>query len=191
MRVVAVNGSARKQGNTAALVEAAFEPLRAAGIECEHIELAGKAVGGCTACRACYERKDRQCHGRSDFGNEVIAAMDAADAIILASPVYFADVSTETKAIIDRAGYVSRANGDMFARKPGAAIAVHRRAGAIHALDTMHHFFLIGQMIVVGSHYWNLGVGGSKGEVADDTEGLDTMRVLGENMAWLLGRLEG
>jgi len=189
MRVVAVNGSARRDGNTAALVEAALAPLREAGIECDHIQLAGKTVQGCTACRACYKNQDRACHGRADFGNEVIAAMVDADAIILASPVYFADVSAETKAIIDRAGYVARANGDLFARKPAASIAAVRRAGAIHALDTMNHLFLIGQMLVVGSHYWNLGVGGAKGEVAEDTEGLETMRILGENMAWLLGKL--
>lgn len=189
MRVVAVNGSARKGGNTSLLVEAVFAPLQAAGIECEQIELAGQRVQGCTACRMCYEKKDRACHGRKDFGNEVIEKLADADAIILASPVYFADVSAEMKAIIDRAGYVARANGNLFARRPAASIAAVRRAGAIHALDTMNHLFLIGEMIVVGSSYWNLGVGGGKGEVENDAEGIGTMTRLGENMAWLLGRL--
>lgn len=190
MRVVAVNGSARKNGNTAHLVEAFFGPLRDAGVECVEYPLAGRDVRGCTACRACYREKDRRCHGRDDFGNEVIEALDGADAIVLASPVYFADVSSEMKAIIDRAGYVSRANGNIHARKPGAAIAAVRRAGAIHALDTMNHFFGIGEMIVVSSSYWNLGIGGGPGEVEADEEGLSTMRRLGENMAWLLERLE-
>lgn len=189
MRVLAINGSARKGGNTAVMLQAACEPLRAAGIDCKIVDLAGKTVGGCTACGACGREKDRRCHGRRDFGNEVIELMDAADALILGSPVYFADVTSEMKAIIDRAGYTSRANGDMFARKPGAAVIAVRRAGAIHAFDTINHFFLIGQMIVVGSHYWNVGIGRGRGEVAEDTEAMETMRILGENMAWLIARI--
>lgn len=189
MKVVAVNGSARKGGNTATMIEAAFQPLRDAGIECELISLAGKTVGGCTACMRCRREADRQCHGRDDFGNEVITALDEADGILLASPVYFADITSELKAVIDRAGYVSRGNPGMFVRKVGSGIAVQRRAGAIHALDSINHFFLIGEMIVVGSSYWNVGVAGARGEAAKDEEGLRTMRRLGENMAWLLGRI--
>jgi multimeric flavodoxin WrbA len=189
MKVVAVNGSARKDGNTQTLIEAAFEPLRAAGHECVRIDLAGKDVRGCTACGACGKKKDRQCHGRHDFGNEVIAALDSADAILLGSPTYFADVSAEMKAVIDRVGYVAMANGGMLARKPGAAIVAVRRAGAIHAFDTINHFFLIGEMVIVGSSYWNIGVGLGKGEVAQDEEGMRTMRRLGENLAWMLGVL--
>ena len=191
MKVVAVNGSALKGGNTSMLIEAAFEPMREAGIECVAVELAGKTIGGCTACGACGREKDGQCHGRNDFGNELIGILADADGIILASPVYFADVSAEMKAAIDRVGYVSRANGNTFARKPGAAIATMRRAGAVHALDTMNHFFTIGEMVVVGSSYWNLGIGRNKGEVAEDTEGMTTMRRLGENFAWVLERLAG
>ena len=191
MKVVAVNGSARPGGNTAIMVEAALEPLRAAGIECEHIELAGKTVGGCTACMRCRKEADRRCHGRDDFGNGVIEAMDGADGILLASPVYFADITPELKAIIDRAGYVARGNQGMFVRVPGSGIVVHRRAGAIHALDSINHFFLISQMIVAGSSYWKLGVGGARGEASSDEEGLRTMRTLGENLAWLLERIGG
>ena len=84
---------------------------------------------------------------------------------------------------------VARANGDLFRRKPGAAIVTRRRGGGIHAFDTMNHFFTIGQMITVGSSYWNMGVGREKGEVADDAEGRTTMRDLGRNLAWLLGKL--
>ncbi len=189
MKVLAVNGSARKGGNTAIMLEAALEPLRAAGIECELIELGRERVEGCTACGSCGKKKDRKCHGRDDLGNKVIKKMDEADGILLGSPVYFADVTSEMKALIDRAGYVARANGDMFARKPGAGVIAVRRAGAVHALDTINHLFLIGQMLVVGSHYWNMGFGGAKGQIAEDEEGIDTMRILGENMAWLLGKL--
>lgn len=189
MKVVAVNGSARRQGNTAMLIEAAFGPLREAGHDCELIELAGKDVRGCTACGVCREKADRQCHGRRDDGNAVIDALFGADAVLLGSPTYFADVTAEMKALIDRAGYVARGNGNVFARKPGAAVVAVRRGGAIHAFDTINHFFLIGEMIVVGSSYWNVGVGGPKGAVESDEEGMATMRRLGENLAWVLERL--
>ncbi len=189
MKVLGVCGSARKNGNTLRLIEAVFEPLREAGHECETVELAGKTLQGCTACQACYREKDRQCHGRNDFGNELIEKMDAVDVIILGSPVYFADVSAEMKALIDRSGYVAKANDNMFRRKVGAAVVAVRRAGAIHAFDTMNHLFLIGEMIVVGSSYWNVGIGRGRGEVEADEEGMLTMRTLGENTAWLLERL--
>jgi multimeric flavodoxin WrbA len=189
MKVVAINGSARKGGNTAQLIETAFGPLREAGVECELIELAAKDVRGCTACRKCVEKKDGQCHGRKDFGNEVIDRLRDADGIILGSPTYFADVSAEMKAIIDRVGYVSMANGGVYQRKPGAAVVAVRRGGAIHVFDTLNHFFLISQMVVVGSSYWNIGIGREKGEVEGDEEGQRTMVNLGKNMAWLLGKL--
>lgn len=191
MRIVAVSGSARAGGNTKLMLDAALEPLRSAGHQCELIELAGQDVRGCTACGACGKHKDLRCHGRRDFGNEVIDAILAADAVLLGSPTYFADVSAEMKAVIDRAGYVARANGNALARKPGAAVVAVRRGGAIHAFDTMNHFFLIGEMIVVGSSYWNIGIGRDKGEVEGDAEGMGTMAKLGENMAWLLERLAG
>ncbi len=190
MKVVAVSGSARKGGNTAQLVETVFGPLRDAGIECELIELAGKDIRGCTACGRCIKEKDGQCHGRHDFGNDVIDAISDADAVVLASPVYFGDVTTELKAVIDRVGYVTRANGGTLARKPGAAVVAVRRAGAMHAFDTINHFFLIGEMLVVGSSYWNIGIGREKGEVAGDEEGQRTMRRLGENLAWVMQTLE-
>ena len=189
MKVVAVNGSARRGGNTAQLIETAFGPLREAGIECELVELGAKEVCGCTGCRKCFEKKDGQCQGRADFGNEVIDRLRDADAIILGSPTYFADVSSEMKAIIDRAGYVALANGGTYVRKPGAAVVAVRRGGAIHVFDTINHFFLISQMIVVGSSYWNVGIGREKGDVAGDEEGQRTMLRLGQNMAWLLGKL--
>ena len=189
MKVVAVNGSARKRGNTTALIEAVFVPLRAAGIECELIELAHKDIRGCTACGKCSKEKDGRCHGRKDDGNEVIEKLGAADGIILGSPVYFADVSAEMKAIIDRAGYVARSKREMLARKPGAAVVAVRRAGAMHAFDTMNHFFSIAEMVTVNSSYWNIGVGGAKGDVAGDAEGMRTMARLGENMAWMLEKL--
>jgi multimeric flavodoxin WrbA len=189
MKVVAVSGSARKGGNTATLLETALQPLRDAGHECTLIELAGKTVAGCTACMKCKETRDGRCHGRNDFGNEVIVEMFGADAVLLGSPTYFADVSSEMKAVIDRAGYVARWQPAVLSRKPGACVVAVRRAGAMHALDTMNHFFLISDMVLVGSSYWNIGIGREKGDVDEDAEGIATARRLGENLSWLLGRL--
>ncbi len=189
MKVIAFNGSARKDGNTARLVNYVFDELNNEGIETELIQLAGKHPHGCIACYQCFEKKNQRCAVDTDCINDCIEKMKEADGIILASPTYFADVSTETKALIDRTGMTSRANGDMFKRKVGAAVVAHRRGGAIHVFDSINHFFTIGQMIVVGSSYWNFGVGREKGEVAQDLEGVETMKVLGRNMAWLLKKI--
>lgn len=190
MKVVAFIGSARKDGNTAALVRHVLEELETEGIACELIELAGKRCHGCLACMKCADAGDGMCHGIRDFiSEECIPKALAADAIIVASPVYFADVTTETKALIDRLGYASRQAGNRLARKVGAAVVVARRAGAIHAFDTINHLFLISEMVVVGSTYWNLGIGREPGDVERDEEGVRTMHVLGRNMAWALKRL--
>lgn len=190
MNVVAINGSARRDGNTAMLIQTVFDELEPAGIRTEMIQLAGRnPIRGCTACRTCFERKNQRCVIEDDMINECIAKMAAADGIILGSPVYFADITAEMKALIDRAGFVGRANHHLFRRKVGAAVLAMRRAGAIHALASINHFFFIHQMIVPGSSYWNLGLGRGKGDVAQDAEGLETMKTLGQNMAWLLQKL--
>jgi multimeric flavodoxin WrbA len=189
MKVVAFNGSARKDGNTAILINQALEELEKQGIQTEMIQLSGQRIRGCTACYKCFDNKDKKCAVTEDAMNEYIARMLDADGIILASPTYFADVSAELKALIDRAGLVARANDNMFRRKVGAAIVAVRRAGAIHAFDTINHFFLIGEMIIPGSSYWNVGFGLKKGDAENDEEGLQTMQQLGRNMAWLLKRI--
>ena len=188
MKVFAFNGSARKDGNTAKLIREVFAELDTEGIETEMIQLAGKTIRGCTACGKCFENKNQRCAIDNDYANECIEKMLEADGIILASPTYFADVTSEIKALIDRAGYVSRANPDMLKRKVGAAVVAVRRAGSIHTFDSINHFFLISQMIVPGSSYWNLGIGRAIGDVEQDKEGMETMRTLGRNMAWLLKR---
>jgi multimeric flavodoxin WrbA len=189
MKVVAFNGSARKDGNTAILIRRVLAALEAEGIETELVQLAGKAIRGCTACMKCVEKLDGRCVIEKDVVNECIAKMVAADGIILGSPTYFADVTAEMKALIDRAGFVTRANGDLLRRKVGAAVVAVRRGGSIHAFDTMNHFFQIGQMVIASSIYWNMGIGRQIGEVEQDEEGLKTMQVLGENMAWLLKKI--
>nr|WP_240193533.1 flavodoxin family protein [Desulfobulbus alkaliphilus] len=189
MKVVAFNGSARKNGNTALMIGYLFEELAKEGIATEMVQLAGEHPHGCIACYQCFKNKNNRCIVDVDCINSCIEKMLAADAIVLASPTYFADITAETKALIDRAGMTSRANGDMFKRKLGAAIVTRRRGGAIHAFDSINHFFTIGQMIIVGSSYWNIGVGREKGEVAEDKEGITTMQDLGKNMAWLLKKI--
>jgi multimeric flavodoxin WrbA len=186
MKVVAFNGSARKDGNTAILINYVLSELRNEGIETELVQLAGKKIHGCIACYKCMENKDRECAVKDDIANECIQKMIEADGIILGSPTYFSDVTPEMKALIDRAGFVSRMNDFMFKRKVGAAIVAVRRAGATHVFDTINHLFLGTQMIVPGSIYWNIGIGRDKGEVEKDEEGIQTMKVLGQNMAWLL-----
>ena len=189
MKVVAFNGSARKDGNTAILVETLFGELKKEKIQTELVQLAGKKIHGCIACGKCFEKKDGLCAFKGDIANECIEKMVEADGIILASPTYFADVSTEMKALIDRSGYVAKANDDMFRRKVGAAVVAVRRGGAIHAFDTMNHFFFISQMVVPGSSYWNVGIGLESGDVNEDEEGLATMKTLGANMAWVMKKL--
>ena len=190
MKVVAFSGSARKDGNTSLLVRHTLDELEAAGVECEFLQLAGKKAHGCTACGRCAETRDGNCAGVRDFiSEECIPRALQADGIIIASPVYFADITAETKALIDRLGYASRQGGNRLARKVGAGIIAVRRAGAIHALDTINHLFLISEMIVVGSSYWNIGYGRAIGDVEQDAEGVQTMKTLGRNMAWALDRL--
>lgn len=191
MKVLAVNGSPRPDGNTAFLLHRVLEPIRAAGIETDFFQLGGNLVHGCAACMQCRTLKNRKCVIDSDVMNECIAKMIEADGILLGSPTYFTDVTTEMKALIDRSGFVSLANGGLFRRKLGAAVVAVRRGGEIQAFDTINHLFLIAEMIVPGSSYWNMGVGREKGEVARDEEGLRTMKTLGDNFAWLLHKLAG
>jgi len=185
MKVLAINGSPRKEGNTHVLLEAVLASMRQAGWETDLVQIGGQSIHGCRACGVCMTRRDLQCGSGKDVFNEVFERMLRADAIVLGSPTYFADVSTEMKALIDRAGFVAMANGSALAGKLGAAVVAVRRGGATHAFDTMNHLFFISQMVVPGSTYWNLGYGLEPGEVAGDAEALRNMQHLGQAMAWL------
>jgi multimeric flavodoxin WrbA len=189
MKVVGFNGSARKDGNTAILMRRVLRVLEKEGIETELIQLAGELIHGCNACRTCYKTKNERCIIEDDKINEYVQKMKAADGIILGSPTYFSMMTPEMKALIDRTGYVARANKHLLKRKVGAAVVAVRRAGGIPTFDAINHYFLINQMIVPGSSYWNVGIGNKKGEVEGDKEGMKTMDDLGKNMAWLVKKL--
>jgi multimeric flavodoxin WrbA len=191
MKAVAFNGSPRKNGNTSILLAEVLKVLEEKGIETELIQVGGKDVKGCVACMKCRKEKDGKCHKDNDLINKCIKKMVEADAIIIGSPTYFADLTSETKALIDVAGYSLRGAGNPLKRKVGAAVVAVRRAGAIHTFDSINHFFLINEMIIPGSSYWNIGVGRNIREVNEDEEGMRTMKTLGENIAWLLERTKG
>lgn len=186
MKVIGFNGSARKDGNTAILLNTVMDEIGKEGIETELYQMAGKHIQGCIGCFKCFDKKDKKCAVANDIANECIEKMIEADGILLGSPTYFADVSANMKALIERAGMVSRANDNMLKRKAGAPVVAVRRAGASHVMSSINYFFLIGEMIIPGSSYWNIGIGRKPGEVKDDSEGIETMKKLGQNMAWLI-----
>jgi multimeric flavodoxin WrbA len=186
-KVLAINGSPHAGGNTAHMLQTVLDTCAAAGHETEFYQAGGRPVRGCTACGGCGKRIGRCVI--DDWINELYPKMAGADAILLGSPTHFADLTPELKAVIDRAGYVSRWDGLRFSRKIGAAVCAVRRAGSVHVLDSINHFFLLGDMIVPGSSYWNMSLARLPGEYEQDEEGVATMRRLGENIVWLLEKL--
>lgn len=189
MKVVALNGSARKDGNTAMLIQVVFEELKKEGIETELIQMAGKNIQGCLACYKCFKNKDRRCSVDKDILNDIMVRMEKAEGILLGSPTYFSDVTSGMRAFIERCGFVARANDYMFKGKVGAAVVAVRRAGSIQAFTSMNLFLHYMQMFMPGSSYWNIGIGRDPGDVMKDEEGIQTMKTLGQNMAWLLKKL--
>lgn len=188
MKVVAFNGSPRKEGNTFQALSLVMNELTSEGIETELVQLGSSPIRGCRACFKCFELKDRRCIQKDDL-NAFMEKMIESDGILIGSPTYFANVSTEVKALIDRAGLVSRANGHLLRRKVGAAVVAVRRAGGTDVYSAINYFFGINHMIIPGSSYWNLGIGRMPGEIMNDEEGVATFRDLGQNMAWLLRKL--
>ena len=185
MYAVAVNGSPRKGGNTEILLNRVLAPLAQAGWETELVQVGGQKIRGCMACYKCFERQNGQCAVDNDVFNPLMEKLLRADAIIFGSPTYFTDVTAEMKALLDRAGIVAIANGRAFKDKIGAAVVAVRRGGATHVFDTINHMFLMNQMLIPGSVYWNMGYGRDKGEVEGDAEGLGNMKNLGQTIAWL------
>ncbi|MDP8225075.1 MAG: flavodoxin family protein [Candidatus Lernaella stagnicola] len=190
MKVIALNGSPKKNGNTALLLNTVCEVFQEEGIETSIIHLPPLKLQPCTGCFKCRKTKDGKCHGVTDDTlNDVLAQVIEAEGMLIGSPVWFSNVTGHVKNFIDRAGMVVRMNDHLLSRKVGAAVVAVRRAGGIPTFDAINHFFHISGVVVPGSHYWNVGVGGGPGECRDDAEGIETMRVLGRNMAWVLKKL--
>ncbi|MCL2295553.1 MAG: flavodoxin family protein, partial [Methanomassiliicoccaceae archaeon] len=154
------------------------------------IQVGGTDIHGCRACGSCGKTKNMRCIMDDDIINLCVQKMAEADGIIIGSPTYFSDVTSEAKALIDRTGYVLKRNGTPLKRKVGAAVVAARRTGGMCAFDTINHFFTVSEMITVGSSYWNVTISGLEGDYEKDEEGIRTIKVLGENMAWLLKKIK-
>ncbi|MDR0786184.1 MAG: flavodoxin family protein [Treponema sp.] len=189
MKVLAINGSPRRGGNTETLLKTVLGVCVDAGFETELYQAGGREVHGCKGCNWCRENKGRCI--QNDWINELYPKMKAADAVILGSPTYFFDLTPETKAVMDRTGYISRSDGFAFNRKVAAAVSAVRRAGGVATLDSIQHFFLINGMIIPGSSYLNVSLARETGDAAKDAEGLQTMKTLGENIVWLVKKIHG
>lgn len=190
MKALAISGSARIKGNTEDMLNVCLKVCADAGIETELIRMAENPVKPCTACGSCFKTKDNTCIQKDDDFHMIYDKMREADIIILGSPVYFGSATADLTTLLDRAGYVGRANGNVFARKVGGPVAVARRAGQNFTLAQLLFWFMITDMIVPGSSYWNMGFGRDRNEVLDDTEGLDTVRHFAENLVWLAEKLQ-
>lgn len=185
MKAIAINGSPRSGGNTEIMLKKVLEPWKLPAGARSACRLAENLCGGCIACLKCFENRNNRCAMEQDGMNNYLEKIYAADAVILGSPTFFADVTPELKALIDRAGFVALANGGTLRGKIGAAVVVARRGGATHVFDTINHMFFLSSMIVPGSIYWNLGIGRDKGEVLGDDEAMRNMNHLGQSIAWL------
>lgn len=188
MKVLGINSSARKNGNTAILINKVFQELNKEGIETELVQLSGEIIEPCKACFACGGQGN--CVHKKDCFQEIFEKMKNVDGIVLGSPAYSANVSANMQALLERAAVVADMNPSLFTHKVGAAVTAARRGGALQAIDTMTHFFQNHEMFVVGSIYWNMAYGQMPGDVNKDTEGLENMKNLGQNMAYLLKALQ-
>ena len=190
MKVVALNGSPRKEGNTYQALKIVCDELEKKGIETQIIQIASKEIRGCTACNACFKNRDEKCILTGDDTNDIIQLMKAADGILLGAPVYYSDIGGTMKSFLDRAFYVSSANNSLFRHKVGAGLVALRRSGGSASLDQLNHYLTYSEMVIASSNYWNIIHGTMPGEALRDEEGIQTMRILGKNMAWILKLIE-
>ena len=189
MKVLGISGSPRRNGNTDILVNTALTILAAEGFQTDFLSLADRPVKPCTGCRGCFAADTIRCVQEDPAFEGVLEKFAAADGVLIGSPVYFGSATPQTMALLDRVGYVARKHPQLLRRKVGAAIVVARRAGQNFTFAQLNYFFLISEMIVPGSTYWNVAFGREKGEVENDAEGMDTVKNLAQNMAWLMKRL--
>ncbi|CEP84239.1 flavodoxin family protein [Paraclostridium sordellii] len=190
MKVVAFNGSPHKKGNTYNAIETVAKELEKEGIEVEIVHVGNKAIRGCMACGGCSRNQNERCVLDKDEVNEWIQKMKEADGIILGSPVYYSAIAGTMKSFLDRAFYVASSNGGMFRHKVGASVVAVRRSGGIPVFDQLNNYINYSEMIMPTSNYWNVAYGTAPGEVTQDEEGMQIMRVLGKNMAWMMKLVE-
>ncbi len=189
MKVIAINASPRQGGNTELMLKKVLETVEKHGFETKLIQIGGKNIHGCRGCWACQKLKNRKCAYNDDILNDILEDVFSADAIVLGTPSYFSDMTAELKAFIDRAGVIALANGKLFKHKIAAGVVAQRRGGGTSIQASLHHMFLMSEMIIPGSTYWNLGFGRDKGEVINDKEAMENMQNLGENICWLLEKI--
>lgn len=190
MKVVAFNGSPKKEGNTYQAIKMVTDELEKEGIEVEIVHVGNKTIRGCMACNGCARNQDKKCVMSNDDVNEWIAKMDEADGIILGSPVHFSAIGGTMKSFLDRAFYVGSSNGGMYRHKVGAAVVAVRRSGGVPTFEQLNNFINYSEMLMPTSNYWNVIHGTVTGEVSQDGEGKQIMSVLGQNMAWLMKLVE-
>jgi multimeric flavodoxin WrbA len=186
MKVVAFNGSPHKAGNTYQAIQMVAAELEKEGIEVEVVQVGSEVVRGCIACNQCAKNKDEKCILKDDSVNDWIQKMKSADGIILASPVHYASISATMKAFLDRSFYVASGNGGMLRHKVGASLVAVRRSGGVPAFSQLNNYINYSEMVMPTSRYWNVIHGAAPGEVQQDEEGVQIMRVLGKNMAWVM-----
>jgi len=190
MKVVAFNGSPRKEGNTYHAIKIVADELKKEGIDTEIIHVGNKSIRGCMACGQCVKNKNEKCVLPGDEVNEWIQKMKEADGIILGSPVYYSSIAGTMKAFLDRAFYVTSANGGMLRHKVGAGVVAVRRSGGLPTFNQLNNYINYSEMLMPTSNYWNVIHGTSPGEALQDEEGVQIMRVLGKNMAWCMKLVE-
>jgi Multimeric flavodoxin WrbA len=186
MKVVAINGSPNKEGNTFSAISVVCDQLKAENIECEIIHVGNKLIRGCMGCHQCAKNHNEKCIIQGDDVNSIIRKMKEADGIILGSPVYFSGIAGTMKSFLDRAFYVATANGSLLRHKVGISVVADRRAGGVPTYNQLNNYINYAEMFMPSSNYWNVMYGMAPGEVLKDVEGMQVMRVLGKNMAWLL-----
>lgn len=190
MKVIAVNGSPRAEGNTYTAITLVAEELAREGIETEILHIGVNDIQGCTACGGCIRNRDERCVLPGGVVNDAIQKMKSADGIIIASPVHYSAIAGTMKSFLDRVFYVGGVNGGLFRHKVGASLVAVRRSGGLPAFDQLNNYLLYAEMLIPASHYWNVIHGARPGEVLQDPEGVQIMRVLGRNMAWLMKLVE-
>lgn len=186
MKVVAFNGSPRKEGNTYHALKVVCAQLEANGIETEIVWVGGQDIRNCRACNMCARNRDEKCVLQGDSVNEWIQLMKEADGILLGAPVHFSGMAAGFKAFLDRTFYVCGNNGSLLRHKVGAAVTAVRRSGGVSTMDGLYHYLNYSEMLLPTANYWNVIHGMKPGQVEEDGEGMQIMEVLGQNMAWLM-----